>query len=133
MLLRSKTNRLTLDLGHFAENGLTLLLYIDGVEFRRILFDESNAAVFPNLLESLKRSGDYLIFTCSCGIADCGGWEKIKVVHNNNMVTWTFNYARQEHIYKFKLDNYKTEIQRIQKRIESEKLELEPKNVIGPE
>lgn len=39
--------------------------------------------------ESLEKDGEYFIFTCNCGMPDCGGWEKgIEVSTKENIVQW---------------------------------------------
>ena len=127
-------NKLTLDIGQTSDtNEPTLLLYIDGTEFRRIILDNSNAAFFPNLADSAVESGDYLILTCECGVADCGGWDKINVVHNDNKVTWSFNFNDKQHVFTFSVDNYKDEIAKMQQRIDKEKIILQPQFAIDSE
>ncbi len=127
-------NKLTLDIGHTTDtNEPTLLLYIDGTEFRRIILDNSNAAFFPNLADSAKESGDYLILTCECGVADCGGWDKVHVVHSDNTISWTFTYNDKNFSFQFGKNNYADEIRKIQARIDSEKLVLQPQFAADPE
>lgn len=118
-------NILKLDIGH-SYTDPTLLLYIDGTEFQRIILDNDSAAFFPNLVDSAKESGDYLILTCVCGVADCGGWEKISVVHKNNIILWTFLYDDKKYVFQFDKKNYENEIHKIQTRLNKEKLTLHP-------
>lgn len=41
------------------------------------------------LIDSLKQSGAFFIFTCDCGVPDCTGiYEGVKVIHNGNNITW---------------------------------------------
>ncbi len=127
-------NKLTLDIwAETDSNDPTLLLFIDGTEFRRIIIDNSNSAVFYNLADSLQDTGDYLIFTCVCGVADCGGWDKVHVVHANNKVKWTFNFNSKQYVFTFPIDNYKDEIYKIQQRIDLEKIILQPQFATDPE
>ena len=127
-------NKITLDVGtEEGSDDLTLLLFIDGTEFRRIILDNSNAAVFYNLADSLQGTGAYLIFTCVCGVADCGGWDKVHVVHNDNNVTWTFSFNGKQHVFRFFIDNYKDEIFKMQQRLDSEKIILQPQFATDPE
>jgi hypothetical protein len=122
-------NKLTLDIGRTDENELTLLLYIDDTEFRRIILDNSNAAFFPNLADSLKGSGDYLILTCECGVADCGGWDKVHVIHDGN----TISFNDKEFNFKFDKNNYADEVQKMQTRIDAGDLVLQPQFATDPE
>ena len=40
-------------------------------------------------LESLEKDGEYFIFTCICGMPNCGGWEKgIEVSTQGDIVQW---------------------------------------------
>lgn len=127
-------NELTLDIGTETDsNDPTLLLYIDGTEFRRIILDNSNAAFFPNLADSANESGDYLILTCECGIADCGGWDKVHVVHKDNVISWTFSFNNKQFEFQFDKANYDTEIQKMQTRIDTEKIILQPQFATDPE
>jgi len=44
---------------------------------------------FFQLVESLKASGNYYIFTCGCGSAGCAGIEDgVEVEHHNNIIEW---------------------------------------------
>lgn len=127
-------NKLTLDIGTETDsNDPTLLLFIDGIEFRKIISDNSNAAVFYTLVNSSKETGDYLIFTCVCGVADCSGWDKVQVVHNDRKVTWTFSFDNKQHIFTFAIDNYKDEISKIQQQIDAKKIILQPQFTTDPE
>ncbi|MBA3683362.1 MAG: hypothetical protein H0W73_19685 [Bacteroidetes bacterium] len=127
-------NTLSLDIGTEADSEKpTLLLYIDGNEFREILLDNSNAVFFYNLVESLNGTGEYLIFTCVCGVADCGGWDKVKVTHNDNKIIWVFSFNEKQHIFIFSLDIYKNEIYKMQERIDTKKTILQPQFATDPE
>jgi hypothetical protein len=127
-------NELKLDIGQESKTtDQTLHLFIDGTEIRRIIFDNGSAAFFPELAESAKKSGNYLILTCWCGVADCAGWDKVNVVHKDNLISWAFSY--NGHTFEFFFDNinYTNEIQKIQERIESENILLHPGMVVDPE
>jgi len=127
-------NILSLDIGKESEtNENTLLLYIDNIEFRRIILDNSSAAVFYDLEKSTEGTGDYLLFTCTCGVADCGGWNKVQVLHRDKIVTWTFAYNNKQHVFSFNMDDYVGEIYKMKKRIEQERLILSPEFVTDPE
>jgi hypothetical protein len=126
-------NKLTLDIGRTDENELTLLLYIDGTEFRRIILDNSNAAFFPSLADSQRSSGDYLILTCECGVADCGGWDKVHVLHSDNAILWTFSFNDKEFNFAFDKNSYVDEIQKMQARITRDDLILQPQFAADPE
>ena len=82
------------------------LLSRDGIEFKNNTFIEldidhqsylndkafeEGTIYWPELKASALSSGDYLIFTCACGIADDASWDLIKVTHSESEVTWVFN------------------------------------------
>tara|TARA_B100000674_G_C37826030_1_gene908138 strand:- start:44 stop:463 length:420 start_codon:yes stop_codon:yes gene_type:complete len=110
-----------------------LVVKIDGEDFlNKIAPDNTQASFFPALLESSNKNGDFLIFTCSCGIADCGGWELIKVKHNNQETTWTFNYEK-DFQFSFDTEMYKGEIKRLEFELKNKNITLQPEHVIEPE
>ncbi len=43
------------------------------------------------LKDSAEKSGNYCIWTCTCGIPDCGGVDPsgIKITHADNNIIWT--------------------------------------------
>lgn len=66
---------------------------------------------FPiNILELIKSkdmSGGFYIFTCSCGIPECGGVDPIIVKHRNGNTFWTFkksNIEFEQKEYQIKID-----------------------------
>lgn len=114
-------------------NDFWLKLNIDGSEFLDRFDTSINAVFFEELVNSLQGNGAYLIFTCSCGIADCGGWDKIDVKHVEDKVLWKFDYANQHFQFEFDQLYYKGEIERMQFELNLQKTVLEPKYVIEPE
>ena len=109
-----------------------LHLKIDGDDFLKQIDEEFNAVVFKALQKSTVHSGQYLIFTCWCGVADCGGWDYVKVTHESEKITWDFYYEQNFH-FEFPIDHYKAEIARIEFERGNRELTLEPNNVIEPE
>ncbi|MFT5819106.1 MAG: hypothetical protein ACI8ZM_000328 [Crocinitomix sp.] len=118
------------DDGHPGKSEYYLNLKIDGEEFLKKIDEDFNVVFFGALKKSVEQSGQYLIFTCSCGIADCGGWDYVKVIHQTGKITWDFSYGQEFH-FEFPIDHYRGEIARIE--IENRELTLEPLNVIEPE
>ena len=109
-----------------------LVLKIDGEEFLGQIGTDLNIAYFNELNKSITENGSYLIFTCSCGIADCGGWDKVKVIHFENSIQWQFEY---ENNYKFKFDKnlYIGEIKRMEFELKLNNTKMYPQNIIDPE
>ena len=95
------------------EKEFWLNLKIDGEEFLKRIDNDLNAAVFEELENSLKGDEDYLIFTCSCGIADCGGWEKVNVKHQDGKTIWFFEYKNVKYSFEFDTQFYQGEITRM--------------------
>ncbi|WP_271766708.1 hypothetical protein [Aquimarina algiphila] len=104
-------------------------LIIDGEIFLKEIDEDFNVVYFDALKKSLNKGGLYLIFTCSCGVADCGGWDYIKVEHNSSKIIWDFNYEKNYH-FEFNLENYKSEIEKIESQLKQKELKLEPKFVV---
>ena len=49
----------------------------------------SDMVDLDELLKSLNTEGAYFIFSCICGVPECGGWYKgIKVEHQDNRIKW---------------------------------------------
>lgn len=104
-------------------------LKIDGKKF----LDNSNAAVFDELENSLNGNGEFLIFTCNCGIADCAGWKKITVKHEIGKVIWSFKYGNENFIFEFDFASYRNEIEKIRLEINQNKIKLQPDLIMDPE
>jgi hypothetical protein len=52
-------------------------------------YSESDIVDAAVLLESLESDGEYFIFSCICGVPECGGWATgIKVTHKGNIIEW---------------------------------------------
>lgn len=67
----------------YNEHTLEAKIYIDGVEV-------SNESVsLYDLIESLKQSGEYYIYNCSCGVPGCAKiLNGVKVKHKSNTIRW---------------------------------------------
>lgn len=115
------------------EKEFRLNLKIDGKEFLKCIDSDLNAAIFEELEDSLNEDNDYLIFTCSCGVADCGGWEKIQVKHVMGKTIWTFEYSDEKYYFEFDSQFYKREIERMRFKLDKTKLKLQPEYIIDPE
>lgn len=116
-------------------NHVFISMKIDGNDFLHTLGKDLNAVVFAELVASSKESGAYLIFTCSCGIADCGGWERVNVIHDEAFIRWNFNYDRTDYQFEFdrlycngEIDRIKFELDRL-----AGELILDPEYIMYPE
>ena len=52
-------------------------------------YTENDIIDYDVLFKSLEANGEYFIFSCCCGVPDCGGWTNgIIVTHEENIVQW---------------------------------------------
>ena len=108
-----------------------LILEIDGANFLDAI-DPLSLVYFPELIKTVQGSGDFLIFTCACGVADCAGWEKVGVTHAEETVACDFSYNGNTYAFRFDKNYYIGEIQRLIFEVELHKYKIEPEHVIEP-
>ena len=84
------------------ENCSYLQLFIDDKDIATYPDFEDILIVPTELYKSSLQSGEYLLFTCACGVADDGGWATIKVTHSEAIVQWDF---LRDKPYCFKFSN----------------------------
>lgn len=123
---------------------------IDGIRFSGIAFiiifiDEQNLMnenvfnesfiFFDELKKSTQKSGKYLLFTSVSGIADDAGWQKVSVLHLDDLVIWEIELDNESLIFHFDKNEYIIEIQKLNEKIDSLdiNLSLEPLYVLFPE
>lgn len=114
-------------------NDFLLDLKIDGEEFLARIDIKDNVASLDELESSISGTGEYLIFTCSCGIADCGGRQKVLVTHDKEEVVWEFEYDDEYYVFEFDAQFYVGEIQRMLFEVNQQKITLYPKHIMYPE
>ncbi|MBO1884382.1 hypothetical protein J4N46_08090 [Capnocytophaga sp. Marseille-Q4570] len=110
----------------------------ENFSYLQLLIDYEDIATYPDfedmlivpseLCKSSLQTGEYLLFTCACGVADDGGWSKIKVTHSEAIVQWDFLRGKP-YCFKFSKENYLKEIQIINKKSYT----FIPKEIIFPE
>jgi hypothetical protein len=110
------------------ENCSYLQLFIDDEDIATYPDFEDILIVPTELYKSSLQSGEYLLFTCACGVADDGGWATIKVTHLEAIVQWDF-LRDKPYCFKFSKENYLKEVQVINK----EDYSFIPKEIIFPE
>ena len=110
------------------ENCSYLQLFIDDEDIATYPDFEDILIVPTELYKSSLQSGEYLLFTCACGVADDGGWATIKVTHSEAIVQWDF-LRDKPYSFKFSKENYLKEVQVINK----EDYSFIPKEIIFPE
>ena len=111
-------------------------IYLDGLPVPQAdaRFEDS-WLVWPELANSAKQSGRYLLFTSLTGIADEGGWDYIQVLHEQEYVEWLFFRDEQPLCYRFDKQAYVVTIQQMEQvlAVRATELPLEPLHVIFPE
>ncbi|MCP3926223.1 MAG: hypothetical protein GY714_26965 [Desulfobacterales bacterium] len=113
-------------------NKIFIEIQIDELHFKEMNAFEGGAIYFHELKKSAKKTGEYLIFTCICGIADDAGWDKINVVHSKNEIYWEFERNGSQ---KFKFDRieYIEQVIKCEKLLNLSKFYLAIENVVFPE
>lgn len=109
---------------------------INGLKILGETFYEDGLIVFEELKDSIGESGDFLIFTCACGIADDGGWGMTSVKHKEDRVEWVVRRGDDEKRYSFEKQGYQNSIKLLKEeaeQLEQKGLRLEPVNPIPPE
>lgn len=88
---------------------------------------------FDELTHSMLGRGNYLIFTCACGIAEDGGWEGVAVEMTETTVSWHVEAATRALDYCFDRTGYASAIEAVAKRLAINALPLEPRGVVFPD
>jgi len=93
-----------------------------------------DALIVVNELENSKKcSGEFLLFVCACGVADDGGWEKVKVTHKEKTIEWDIH---RDELYSFQFDKiqYIKSVEKIITELENldDAIEREPVSVLEP-
>lgn len=116
------------------KNSQIIKILIDGYEIDNNNCFEDSLIYFDELEKSFEQSGNYLIFTCACGIADDGGWEGVLVKVLDSKITWTIEVGDSILNFSFDKEQYISEILSVRKHLESNNLlTLEPCSVTFPE
>lgn len=105
-----------------------LQLLIDDIDVRSFNDFDDVSVVFSELYASTLNSGNFLIFTCACGIADDGGWDYVNVTHKENIIKWSF-FRERNYFFEFSKESYIKEIN----KIKAKNTILIPEQVIFPE
>jgi hypothetical protein len=121
--------------GVFFTNIAYILVNIDGHELLSLESFEGSFIVLVELEKSTLGSGNYLIFTSISGVADDSGWEKIKVIHEQDVVRWFIERDDNEFVFSFDKSEYFNGVIELRKKIEilNSNIVLEPSHVIFPE
>lgn len=127
-------SRDSLEINHIAFENSALIWPRDKSDLK--LFVDQGALLVPSELEkSIYSSGFYLIFTDVSGIADDGGWDYIKVTHENNLVYWEVGFNNGWVELVFDLTVYQKELFETmnQLKILPPNIIVQPSQIIFPE
>ena len=117
-------------------NCLLVEAKINGLKILGETFYEDGLIVFDELENSIEGGGDFLVFTCACGVADDGGWGMTSVQHKEDRVEWIVRRGVDEKKYSFEKQRYQNSIEQLKREAEHHQkkgLKLEPVNPIPPE
>ncbi|WNG39965.1 hypothetical protein F0U61_44505 [Archangium violaceum] len=106
---------------------------IDGQELEEMDAFRDSLVYFDELARSAESSGRYLIFTCTCGIAEDGGWEGVNVDVTESTVSWELEVGAERLRFTFDHREYVSEIESVKAALGSSPLPLEPRAVIFPQ
>jgi hypothetical protein len=106
-------------------------LIIDGIDLIKESEDRKGVVVWEELKKTRDNSGDFLILTCVCGIADHAGFNLITVDREAEMIRWTFNDTNI--VWQFDKADYDLKLSKLNSQIETLTVNLEPTNVTFPE
>lgn len=109
-------------------NCVYLQILINGSDIRNWVGFEDMLVVYDELYKSSMNSGQFLIFTCACGVADDGGWNFVKVIHTEEYIEWYF-FREESYNFKFLKNQYVETIAQIKHMSEK----IIPKEIIFPE
>lgn len=117
---------------HFTNVALIKML-IDGDDIDELEYFKDSLIYFDELEISKSCSGNYLIFTCACGVAEDGGWEGVRVNLDDTVVSWVIDVGAEILHYTFDREQYDSEIESVKAMLELNKFPLEPKAVVFPD
>jgi hypothetical protein len=109
-------------------------LMVDDVNLIVTTKDRKGVVVWDEVKNTITDSGQFLILTCVCGVADDAGFDLVDVERKENSVSWKFNDESNWN-WEFPKEDYDNEIIRLGKDIKemNNSFPLEPVNVIFPE
>jgi hypothetical protein len=105
---------------------------VDGVDLIKETEDRKGVIVWEELKKTQDNSGDFLILTCVCGIADDAGFNLVRVERGEKKIKWTFN-DDTDIVLEFDKADYDLKLLKLNSQIEKLTVNLEPSNVIFPE
>lgn len=115
-------------------NVQVIKLLIDGIDIEKDVNFTDAMICWQDLSQSCYITGNYLIFTCACGVAMDGGWEGVDITVSDDCINWKLEIGNIIYDYKFNKKEYVTEIKSIENYLKlNTTLTLEPSTVVYPE
>lgn len=102
-------------------------IIIDGV-----LINTENTIDWTELAASCKKTGNYFIFTCSCGFPECGGiFKPVRVTVLKKLIRWKMPYPEPARNFQFDrlsiVQEFRNGVSMIKRKVEDAGLELKKK------
>lgn len=118
--------------GIIYSNCAFIKLIVDKVDLIKATEDRKGIVVWDELKKTGDRSGDFLILTCVCGVADDAGFNLVTVDRGLRNIKWTFNDDTGI-IWEFDKTDYDLKLSKLYSQINRLTVTLEPTNVTFPE
>ena len=107
-------------------------LIVDGIDLIKETSDRKGVIVWNELKKTQAKSGDFLILTRVCGIADDAGFKLVTVDRGEKVTKWTFNDDTGI-VWEFDNADYDLKLSKLNSEIDKMTVNLEPTNVVFPE
>jgi hypothetical protein len=107
-------------------------LVVDGVDLIKENEDRKGIIVWDEFKKTWDKSGDFLILTCVCGVADDAGFNYVTVDRGQRTIKWTFNDDTGI-VWEFDKTDYEMKLSKLNSQVERLTMNLEPTNVVFPE
>ncbi|UOD30670.1 hypothetical protein INH39_02665 [Massilia violaceinigra] len=108
-------------------------VFVDEEDLLEAVDFDGALVCFDELKQSMSGSGNYLIFTCACGIAEDGGWEGVAVEMTETTVSWHLEAGSRALNYCFDLTGYVASLEALGRTLATNALPLEPGQVVFPD
>jgi hypothetical protein len=107
-------------------------LIVDGIDLIKETQDRKGVIVWDELKKTEENSGEFLILTCVCGVADDAGFNLVTVDRRETTIKWTFN-DDTDIVWEFDKANYDLNLLTLKSQVEKLLVNLEPIRVVFPE
>jgi len=111
-------------------------LYVNGKDLMTLETFENGLIVYDELRKSSSQDGDFLLFTTASGIADAGGWDRVRVTHMDGETVWLLSRDDEGISFCFQTGEYRQVLATLEREVDAAKtrgLQVEPRHVVFPE